>query len=114
MDDLDSRVRLAAFAFLDEQVPRFEDGVLPFALLSHGFVFQGQRIPLLNAVRGIFKPSILPEMPLSITTAPPREGQQRPYEDIMTPNGLLYRYQGKDPVTSPGNPATTQPTWHLP
>lgn len=104
LDDLDSRVRLAAFAFLEEQVPRFQDGVLPFALLSHGFVFLGQRVPLLNAVRGIFKPGVLPEMPLSITTAPPREGVERPYEDVMTPNGLLYRYQGKDPVTSPNNP----------
>jgi putative restriction endonuclease len=98
-DDLDTRVRLAAFAFLDAHV-RALDAVLPFALLSHGFVFEGQRVPLLNAVRGIFKPSILPEMPLSITTSPPREGQQRPYDDVMTPEGLLYRYQG----TSSDNP----------
>ena len=95
-DDLDSRVRLAAFAFLDEHV-RLLDAVLPFALLSHGFVFDGTRVPLLNAVRGIFKPGVLPEMPLSITTSPPRDGQRRPYDDVMTPSGLLYRYQGSSP-----------------
>lgn len=60
-------------------------------------MFDDKRVPLLNAVRGIFKPSVLPEMPLSITTSPPRDGQQRPYDDVMTPNGLLYRYQGSSP-----------------
>jgi putative restriction endonuclease len=95
-NDLDAQVRLAAFAFLEEPV-RGLDAVLPFALLSHGFVSHGQRVPLLNAVRGIFKPSVLPEMPISITTSPPREGHERPYDDVMTPDGLRYRYQGSSP-----------------
>jgi putative restriction endonuclease len=47
--------------------------------------------------QGIFKPEILPDMPLSITTAPPKPGQPRPYEDSFTPEGLLqYCYRGTD------------------
>jgi putative restriction endonuclease len=43
--------------------------------------------------QGIFKPQILPEMPLSITTAP-----SRPYDDRFDDEGLLqYRYRGADP-----------------
>jgi putative restriction endonuclease len=68
--DLDSRVRLAAFAFLAEQ---------------------------LMGPQGIFKPAVL-DMPLSITTVPIVEGRPRPYEDEIDPDGLLiYRYRGTDP-----------------
>ena len=37
-------------------------------LLVRGFCFEGQRVPLV-APQGIFKPAVLPELPLSITTA---------------------------------------------
>lgn len=48
--------------------------------------------------QGIFKPAILRDAPLSITTAPPVEGKQAPYEDEVGPEGLLrYRYRGTDP-----------------
>ncbi|MBI5504006.1 MAG: HNH endonuclease [Deltaproteobacteria bacterium] len=48
--------------------------------------------------QGIFKPAVLPEMPLSIATAPVREGQERPYDDGLDEHGLLaYRYRGTDP-----------------
>jgi putative restriction endonuclease len=49
-------------------------------------------VPLLGP-QGIFKPAVLPELPLSITTAP-----DGPYDDSFTPAGLLsYRYRGVDP-----------------
>jgi len=60
-------VRTAAFAFLREQSALHGD-TLPRTLLARGFVFEGQRVPLLGP-QGIFKPAILPELPLSITTA---------------------------------------------
>jgi putative restriction endonuclease len=53
---------------------------------------------LVSAQQGIFKPAVLPEMPLSITTVPIVEGRPRPYEDGVGPDGLLlYRYRGRDP-----------------
>ena len=44
-------------------------------------------------------PAILPEMPLSITTVPVVEGEDRPYDDGVGPDGFLrYRYRGTDPM----------------
>jgi putative restriction endonuclease len=66
-------------------------------VLERGFHFEGVRVPLLGPP-GIFKPSILPEMPLSLTTVPIVEGRPRPYEDRFSTNGLLtYSYRGTDP-----------------
>ena len=87
----DARVRSAAFDWLSDQVARHGD-VLPRTLLAAGFVLDGVRVPLLGP-QGIFKPQVLHEVPLSITTAP--EG---PYDDAFAADGLLrYRYRGRDP-----------------
>ena len=56
-----------------------------------------RKVPLLGPP-GIFKPAVLPDMPLSITTVPVVEGRERPYEDEVGEDGLLaYRYRGSDP-----------------
>jgi putative restriction endonuclease len=68
--DLDTRVRVAAFDFPREQTELRGTLQLPRELLAHGFLFEGRLIPLISP-QGIFKPAILPEVPLSITTAPP-------------------------------------------
>ncbi len=60
MTDIDQRVRIAAFKWLDEQVGIHGD-VLPRSLLAQGFIFNGQRVPLV-APTGIFKPRVLPQM----------------------------------------------------
>ena len=98
MSDVDARVRLAAFEFLDATKRRLGgEGAFPRSLLAEGFVFENQRVPLI-APQGIFKPRVLPEMPLSITTVPVVEGQDRPYEDVLGNDGRLqYRYRGLDP-----------------
>lgn len=94
---LDHRVRLAAFEFLREQQSIRSDEVLPRRLLAAGFHFQGERVPLIGP-QGIFKPAILPEVPLTITTVPVVEGARRPYDDEVGADGLLrYRYRGQDP-----------------
>ena len=91
MPDIDRRVRVRAFDWLGEQV-RWRGDVLPRSVLSEGFQFENQRVPLVGP-QGIFKPRILPQMPLSITTAP--EG---PYDDSFSSDGLLlYRYRGTNP-----------------
>jgi len=95
-DDLDLRVRLAAFDFLGGQVEIHGD-VLDRDVLAKGFAFDGQRVPLISP-QGIFKPAILPAMPLTITTVPIVEGRERPYEDRIGDGGLIeYRYRGTDP-----------------
>lgn len=95
-DDLDSRVRNAAFLFLVEQ-KGLHPRDLPRDLLARGFTFEGRRVPLVGP-QGIFKPAVLPEMPLSITTAPVVEGKPRPYADEFGPGDLIYyRYRGTDP-----------------
>ncbi|MGH2689046.1 MAG: HNH endonuclease [Actinomycetota bacterium] len=90
-------MRLAAFDFLAEQSMLHGD-ILPRTVLVRGFVFQGQRVPMVGP-QGIFKPAILRTgIPLSILTAPPKPGRPRPYEDEITDDGLVrYRYRGRDP-----------------
>jgi putative restriction endonuclease len=94
--DLDTKVRLAASEFLNEQV-QLHGEVLPRTILAEGFTLAGVRVPLIGP-QGIFKPRILPELPLSITTVPVVEGHPPPYEDGFTAPGFLnYRYRGTDP-----------------
>lgn len=94
--DIDARVRSAAFEFLREQTALHGE-VLPFAVLTRGFHHDGQRVPLLGP-QGIFKPALLPEMPLSIMTKAVVEGEARPYNDDLGHDGFLrYRYRGTDP-----------------
>jgi putative restriction endonuclease len=92
----DQRVRLAAFAFLTEQT-QVHGEVLSRELLAEGLLLDGQRVPLLGP-QGIFKPAVLSDIPLSITTAPSVEDRPRPYEDALGEDGLLrYCYRGVDP-----------------
>jgi putative restriction endonuclease len=95
-DDFDRSVRLAAFDFLAARTS-VQGDVLAWKVLSLGFAFRGQRVPLVGP-QGIFKPAILAEIPLSIATAPPRAGQPPPYDDAFdAETGLLnYRYRGTD------------------
>ena len=94
--DLDTRVRTQAFQFLAEQT-RLHGEVVPRDLLERGFDFEGRRVPLIGP-QGIFKPALLAEMPISITTIPVKEGEARPYDDGVGTDGFLrYRYRGTDP-----------------
>jgi putative restriction endonuclease len=96
MDDLDRALRLRAFQFLTEQTSVHGE-VLPWQVLSEGFLWEGKRVPLIGP-QGIFKPAVLPELPLTIATAPVREGEPPPYSDGLGEKGLLnYRYRGADP-----------------
>jgi putative restriction endonuclease len=87
----DKRVRLAAFRWLEDQVAVHGD-VLPRPLLQYGFELDGSRVPLISQ-QGIFKPKVLEEIPLSISTT-----VHGPYDDQMSSDGLmLYRYRGTNP-----------------
>jgi len=71
--DLDSLQRMAAF----EHVRRLTEvhDHLTAAHLKPGFIFRGERIPLINPQRGIFKPQQMRFL-LSIKTVFPRPGGQ--------------------------------------
>jgi len=87
----DARVRTAAFEWMREQVDRHGD-VLQRNHLLRGFEVYGQRVPLVSAAQGIFKPKVL-QLPLSIMTTP-----KGPYDDGFGPDNILqYRYRGTDP-----------------
>src|SRR3954471_20523840 len=87
----DTRIRAAAFSWLEGQV-RIHGDVLPREVLAQGFNFEGIRVPLLGP-QGIFKPQALSDAPLTITTAP-----NAPYDDSFGYDGLLlYRYRGTNP-----------------
>ena len=91
MSNIDAEVRLFAFEWLSQLIDIHGD-VLPRQVLTQGFDFRGTRVPLLGP-QGIFKPRILPEIPISITTSP-----KSPYNDSFSPAGfLLYKYRGTDP-----------------
>jgi putative restriction endonuclease len=97
MIDLDAQIRLKAFSFLETLSAWYGD-VLPLKRLETGFEFKGRRVPLVSP-QGIFKPAILPELPLSIKTVPVEEGKRRPYDDEIGDDGLIrYKYRGMDPM----------------
>jgi hypothetical protein len=67
--DADARVRARAFEFLAEQTG-LRSEASPREVLRRGFDLDGVRVPLVGP-QGIFKPAVLPELPLTITTVPP-------------------------------------------
>ena len=89
--ELDRAVRLAAFKWLDMQKAMLGD-VLPRSILETGFEFNGTQVPIVGP-QGIFKPKVLPKIPLSITTIP-----GGPYDDDLRDGAsvILYRYRGTD------------------
>jgi len=92
VDESDLRVRVAAFAFLD-QLRRLSPELFDRRTLQRGFVFEGERVPLL-APSGIFKPRVC-SVPLSITTVTAKEDGSRPYDDAIGTDGHL-RYRTRE------------------
>jgi len=100
-DPLDAAMRDAAVAELDR---RAVGRSLDADDLAAGFLFQGERIPLVNPQRGIFKPRAMRFL-LSIRTVFPRTGarvwyddQRRVHEQIYAGEELIdYAFMGSDP-----------------
>jgi putative restriction endonuclease len=100
--DRDTRVRLAAF----EEVRRLSEAhhVLTATDLKPGFMFEGERIPLVNPQRGIFKPQQM-RFVLSIKTVFPRPGGEVWYDDqrevqrqiFEGDEAINYAFMGQDP-----------------
>ena len=77
-DDVDTRVRIAALDHVRRQGEIHD--CLTARELQPGFVFQGERIPLINPQRGIFKPQQMRFL-LSIKAVFPRPGAKVWYDD---------------------------------
>lgn len=89
-NDQDRAIRKAAFEYLDSLARRQDH--LSSDDLKAGFQFQGERIPLVNPQRGIFKPQGLRYL-LSIRTVFPRRGAKVWYDDQRSVHQQIYESQ---------------------
>ena len=105
VEDRDTRMRMAAF----DHVRRLSEahGHLTRNELAPGFMFEGERIPLVNPQRGIFKPRKMRHL-LSIKTVFPRPGARVWYDDQRRVHRQIfegeetvdYAFMGQDPEAS--------------
>jgi putative restriction endonuclease len=102
VDDRDTLIRMAAF----EHVRRLGEvhDHLTANELKPGFIFEGERIPLINPQRGIFKPQQMRFL-LSIKTVFPKPGGKVWYDDQREVHRQIfegdetidYAFMGRDP-----------------
>jgi putative restriction endonuclease len=102
VDDQDTRIRLAAF----EHIRRLRElhDHLTATELRPGFLFEGERVPLINPQRGIFKPQQMQYL-LSIKTVFPKPGGKVWYDDQREVHRQIfegdetvdYAFMGRDP-----------------
>jgi putative restriction endonuclease len=100
--ELDTQMRMAAF----EHVRRLNEvhDHLTANELKPGFIFHGERIPLINPQRGIFKPQQMRFL-LSIKTVFPKPGGKVWYDDqrevhrqiFASDETIDYAFMGQDP-----------------
>ena len=85
--DLDTRIRLAAFAHV-EKLGQESGGILAGSDLYRGFEFEGERVSLASP-RGIFKPRQMTHL-LSICTSIPKRGRQAWYDEQLQTHRQLF------------------------
>lgn len=92
--DFEREFRAAAMGWLDGATSAERDWLRSEALKR--FEFQGVRVPLVDAQRGIRKPANA-QAALSIRTVYRPEGAERPYDDAVGSDGRLrYKWRGTD------------------
>jgi putative restriction endonuclease len=84
---LDQEMRLAAFRIVKRRLEIREQ--LTSEDLALGFDFRGERVPLINPRRGIFKPKSMKYL-LSIKTVVPRSGARIWYDDQREAHQQIY------------------------
>jgi putative restriction endonuclease len=94
--DLDLELRLAVFNHL-QRLMLAGGGLVPAAALNQGLIFHGERVPIWNQQKGIFRPAILRHAGVALTIQTSFDG---PYDDRhdVGEDQLLYRYRGTDPA----------------
>ncbi len=93
--DLDLELRLAVFDHV-QRLAAAGGGVVPASALNEGLSFHGERVPIWNQQKGIFRPAVLREPGAALTVQTSFDG---PYDDRhdVGEDQLLYRYRGTDP-----------------
>lgn len=86
-DDLDQQIRTTAFIRVRRMLELRDP--LTSEDLARGFLFRGERIPLINPQRGIFKPTAM-KYALSIKTVVPRKGARIWYDDQKAAHNQVY------------------------
>jgi putative restriction endonuclease len=95
IEQLDDRLRSAAFAYVQDVASRA--GGLVSRQQLESFEFEGRRVPLLERQRGIRKVAGFDAALSIMTTYAPRP-DLRPYDDSVGPDGYpRYKWRGKDP-----------------
>ncbi len=89
--DLDFELRLATFARV-ESLARAAGGLVTSAQLNEGITFRGERVPIWNQQKGIFRPRVLRESGAALTI---QTSFDSPYDDRLDPEDdrLVYRYR---------------------
>jgi putative restriction endonuclease len=102
LDFEDFALRQAAFDHVRLLIDA--SGPISSSQLRAGFIYRGERIPLINPQRGIFKPARMKSL-LSITTVFPKPGGRVWYDDqrdvhrkiFQSEDTVDYAFMGKDP-----------------
>jgi putative restriction endonuclease len=95
--DVDERFRAAAFAYLDDMTEH--SGGLVTREQLENFLFDGERVPLVERQRGIRKIGWL-DAAVSILTTYVSDPAKAPYEDRMGEDGYpRYKWRGTDGAT---------------
>jgi putative restriction endonuclease len=96
MASKDQSIRLAAFTQC-ARLMQEHSGAVPWAAISQGFDFEGERVYLGSRPRGIHRPTQMTRGVLSIKTNQPRQGRSARYDDALSGNGyFVYAFQGTD------------------
>jgi putative restriction endonuclease len=92
---LDDDVRAATFAYLQQLRARFGDRI-PARELSAGVTLHGERVPIWNQQKGIFKPAVLGPRGAALSV---QTSAESPYEDARDPAAghFVYKYRGNNP-----------------
>lgn len=119
IDDSETQMRMKAF----EHVRKLSDlhGHLTETELKPGFIFEGERIPLVNLRRGIFKPKKMRYL-LSIKTVFPSPNKRIWYDDqreahrqiYQSEGAVEYSFMGRDPEAADGDSAYPSATSESP
>lgn len=90
-DKLSSSIRQSILFWLNFEAQK-DDFIMDWKKLTGGFHWNGQPVPLIGA-KGIWKPKLIKELPISITST-----VNSTYKDELLENDqIIYRYRGKDP-----------------
>ncbi|MET0206625.1 MAG: HNH endonuclease [Thermoleophilaceae bacterium] len=103
--DPDLALRQAAITRALELKEAYDD-LVPRAAILEGFEFRGERISFGSLQRGIHRPrQMRGPGALTIMTAPPVPGKERPYDDVFEDDGpVIYHYRAGS-VDQPDNRA---------